>query len=44
MDTSSMFTSGDHFTGDALIHVPLNGTLNLSLKEKLTFGRPQKCA
>lgn len=39
-----MFTPGDHFTGDALIHVPLNETLNLSLKEKLTFGRPQKCA
>ena len=39
-----MFTPGDHFTGDALIHVPLNETLNLSLKEKLTFGRPKKCA
>ena len=39
-----MFTPGDHFTGDALIHVPLNETLNLSLKEKLIFGRPQKCA
>lgn len=39
-----MFTPGDHFTGDALIHVPLNETLNLSLKEKLTFGCPQKCA